>query len=308
MRGGGDPRSRETRINERIRAREVRVIDDEGQMLGVMTSLAALNLAREQGLDLVEVQPMAVPPVCKILDWGRFKYEQSKKENEARKHQKVTQLREIRMKPRTGEHDVDVRVRKIFEFLAEGDKVKISVTFRGRELAHTELGRVLLERVTQALKGAALIERTPLMEGKMMSMIVARAPGWEPQKEAKKAAASAEVSARVATTAEGAAPASNPVTEPEPATPRVEAPVPAPAPVRAATPRPPAPEPVNAAAPVPPAAAPDSAARAPVEIAAPEPAAITPVEVAAAEPPAAAPVETGVTEPPAAPAHPATTR
>jgi len=192
MRGGGDNRSRETRVNERIRAREVRVIDEEGQMLGVMTSLAALNLARERNLDLVEVQPMANPPVCKILDWGRFKYEQSKKENEARKHQKVMQLREIRMKPRTGDHDVDVKVRKILEFLGEGDKVKVSVSFRGRELAHPELGRVLLEQVTQSLKGAAQIERTPLMEGKMLSMIVSRAPGWEPQKDQKKAAPAAE--------------------------------------------------------------------------------------------------------------------
>jgi translation initiation factor IF-3 len=161
----------------------VRVIDEDGQMLGVMTSTAALALARERNLDLVEVQPMAVPPVCKILDWGRFKYEQSKKENEARKHQKVTQLREIRMKPRTGEHDVDVKVKKIFEFLGEGDKVKVSVTFRGRELAHPDLGRVLLERITRDLKGAATIERPPIMEGKMMSMIVSRAPGWEPQKK-----------------------------------------------------------------------------------------------------------------------------
>ncbi len=122
---GGDNRPRETRVNERIRAREVRVIDEDGQMLGVMTSMAALQLARERNLDLVEVSPMAVPPVCKILDWGRYKYEQSKKENEARKHQKVTQLREIRMRPRTDEHDVEVKVRKIQEFLAEGDKVKI---------------------------------------------------------------------------------------------------------------------------------------------------------------------------------------
>jgi translation initiation factor IF-3 len=182
---GQDTRSRETRVNERIRAREVRVIDEDGQMLGVMTSAAALALARERDLDLVEVQPMAVPPVCKILDWGRFKYEQSKKENEARKHQKVTQLREIRMKPRTGGHDVEVKVKKIHEFLAEGDKVKVSVAFRGRELAHPELGRVLLEQISQDLKGVGTIERPPLMEGKMMSMIVSRAPGAElPKKPA----------------------------------------------------------------------------------------------------------------------------
>ena len=191
---GQDNRSRETRVNERIRAREVRVIDDEGQMLGVMTPLAALNMARERGMDLVEVQPMANPPVCKIMDWGRFKYEQSKKESEARKHQKVTQLREIRMKPRTGEHDIDVKIRKIQEFLGDGDKVKVAVTFKGREMAHTELGRTVLDEIIQELKGIAQIERPPIMEGRMMSMIVSRAPGWDPKKAPTAAAPQSESS------------------------------------------------------------------------------------------------------------------
>ena len=140
---------------------------------------------------------MAMPPVCKIMDWGRFKYEQSKKENEARKHQKVTQLREIRMKPRTGDHDIEVKVRKIQEFLAEGDKVKVSVTFRGREMAHPELGRTLLEEITQDLKGIAQIERPPIMEGRMMSMIVSKAPGWDPQKKPATATAQPEQPAEV---------------------------------------------------------------------------------------------------------------
>lgn len=122
---------------------------------------------------------MAMPPVCKILDWGRFKYEQSKKESEARKHQKVTQLKEIRMRPRTDDHDVSVKVRKIQEFLAEGDKVKVSVTFRGREMAHPELGRALLEEIIQELKGTATIERPAIMEGRMVSMIVSRGTGTE---------------------------------------------------------------------------------------------------------------------------------
>jgi translation initiation factor IF-3 len=181
---GGDNRPRETRINERIRAREIRVIDEDGQMLGVMTPTAALALARERNLDLVEVSPMAMPPVCKILDWGRFKYEQSKKESEARKHQKVTQLKEIRMRPRTDDHDVSVKVRKIQEFLAEGDKVKVSVTFRGREMAHPELGRALLEQVIEELKGTATIERPAIMEGRMVSMIVSRGTGTEGAKRA----------------------------------------------------------------------------------------------------------------------------
>jgi translation initiation factor IF-3 len=178
-----DNRPRETRVNERVRAREVRLIDEDGQMIGVMSSGQALAIARERNLDLVEVSPMAVPPVCKLMDWGRFKYEQAKKESEARKHQKTIELKEIRMRPRTDEHDLSVKVRKIEEFLAEGDKVKVGVLFRGRELAHPELGRVVLERVTAELKGTAVLERPPLMEGKMMSMIVARAPGWEPPKK-----------------------------------------------------------------------------------------------------------------------------
>lgn len=169
-------------MNERVRAREVRLIDEDGQMVGVMSSGQALAVARERELDLVEVSPMAVPPVCKLMDWGRFKYEQAKRESEARKHQKTTELKEIRMRPRTDEHDLEVKVRKIEEFLADGDKVKVGVLFRGRELAHTELGRGLLDKVVVELKSVAQIERPPLMEGKMMSMIVSRAPGWEPQK------------------------------------------------------------------------------------------------------------------------------
>jgi translation initiation factor IF-3 len=171
-------------VNDRVRAREVRLIDEDGQMIGVMSSAQALALARERDLDLVEVSPMAMPPVCKLMDWGRFKYEQAKKENEARKHQKTVEIKEIRLSPRTDDHDLSVKVRKIEEFLAEGDKVKVGVRFRGREMAHPELGRVLLDRVSAELKGTAVLERTPIMEGKMMSMIVTRAPGWEPPKKA----------------------------------------------------------------------------------------------------------------------------
>lgn len=170
-------------MNERIRAREVRLIDEDGQVVGVMPPAQALALARERDVDLVEVSPMAVPPVCRLMDWGRYKYEQSKKENEARKHQKVTELKEIRMRPRTDDHDLNVKVRKIEEFLADGDKVKVSVLFRGREMAHPELGRVLLDKIIAELKGTAQIERAPLMEGRSMSMFVSRAPGYEPPKK-----------------------------------------------------------------------------------------------------------------------------
>ncbi len=162
----------------------MRLIDEEGQVVGIMSSGQALTIAREKGVDLVEVSPMANPPVCRLMDWGRFKYEQAKKENEARKHQKIVELKEIRMKPRTDKADLDVKVRKIIEFLGEGDKVKVSVIFRGREMAHPELGRAVLDRVVNELKGVAQIERPAIQEGRMISMLVSRAPGWEPAKKA----------------------------------------------------------------------------------------------------------------------------
>jgi translation initiation factor IF-3 len=179
----GNDRPRETRVNERIRAREVRLIDENGEMMGVMPPLRALDIARERDLDLVEVSPNANPPVCKLMDYGRYKYEQAKRENEARKNQKTVTLKEIRLSPRTDEHDVDVKTRKIQEFLAEGDRVRVSVKFRGAEMRHPDIGRKLLDGIAEVLKGSAVIERTPIMEGKMMSMIVSRAPGWEPPKK-----------------------------------------------------------------------------------------------------------------------------
>lgn len=135
------------------------------------------------------------------MDYGRFKYEQAKKENEARKNQKTTTVKEIRMRPRTDEHDVEVKTRKIQEFLAEGDKVRVSVQFRGAEMRHPDIGRKLLDGIAEVLKGTAVIERSPVMEGRMMSMLVSRAPGWEPP---KKQAASSEKS-RTATTPNGKA-------------------------------------------------------------------------------------------------------
>ena len=170
-------------MNERVRAREVRLIDENGEMIGVMPSSRALDIARERNLDLVEVSPNAIPPVCKLMDYGRYKYEQAKKENEARKNQKTVNQKEIRLRPRTDEHDVDVKTRKIQEFLAEGDKVRVSVQFRGAEMRHPDIGRKLLDEIAEVLKGSAIIERSPVMEGRMMSMIVSRAPGWEPPKK-----------------------------------------------------------------------------------------------------------------------------
>lgn len=159
------------------------MIDEDGQVVGVMSSAQALQMAREQNVDLVEVSPMANPPVCRLMDYGRFKYEQAKKENEARKRQKTSELKEIRLSPKTDEHDVAVKVRKVEEFLSEGDKVKVVVRFRGREMAHPDLGRRLLEEMMAAVKNIAVVERTPIMEGRMMSMILSKAPNWEPQKK-----------------------------------------------------------------------------------------------------------------------------
>lgn len=148
-----------------------------------MPPIRALEIARERNLDLVEVSPNAIPPVCKLMDYGRYKYEQAKKENEARKNQKTITLKEIRMRPRTDEHDVEVKTRKIQEFLADGDKVRVSVQFRGPDMRHPDIGRKLLDGIAEELKGMATIERSPVMEGRMMSMIVSRAPGWEPPKK-----------------------------------------------------------------------------------------------------------------------------
>ncbi len=171
------------------------MIDENGEMIGVMPPVRALDIARERNLDLVEISPNAMPPVCKLMDYGRFKYEQAKKENEARKNQKTTTVKEIRMRPRTDDHDVEVKTRKIQEFLADGDKVRVSVQFRGAEMRHPDIGRKLLDSIAEILKGVAVIERTPIMEGRMMSMTVSRAPGWEPPKKQAVAAAAEKPSA-----------------------------------------------------------------------------------------------------------------
>jgi translation initiation factor IF-3 len=202
----GNDRPRETRVNERIRAREVRLIDENGESIGVMPSQRALDIARDRNLDLVEVSPNANPPVCRLMDYGRFKYEQAKKENEARKNQKTITLKDIRLSPRTDEHDIDVKTRKILEFLADGDRVRVSVKFRGAEMRHPDIGRKLLDGIAEVLKGIGVIERSPVMEGKMMSMIVSRAPGWEPPKKQTPAPAPAKKHSAQRTEAEAASP------------------------------------------------------------------------------------------------------
>jgi translation initiation factor IF-3 len=154
----------------------VLIIDDEGHKLGVTPIHQALEMARERGLDLVEVAPNASPPVCRVLDYGKFKYEQAKKEREAHKNQKQVQLREVRFKPKIGTHDVDFKTRVVKKLLEGGDKVKVSVMFRGREITHPEIGRELLLRIAGNLEGAAVMERQPSMEGRFMNMYLAPAP------------------------------------------------------------------------------------------------------------------------------------
>jgi translation initiation factor IF-3 len=148
------------------------VIDQKGEQLGIVPLPRALDIARQSNLDLVEVSPNTVPPVCRILDYGRFKYEQTRKERDARKAQKTQTLKEMRLKPKIGEHDLEFKTRLIEGFLKEGDKVKVTVNFRGRENAHPELGRQVLEEVVRRLNNLGAVERAPLLEGRSMTMIL----------------------------------------------------------------------------------------------------------------------------------------
>lgn len=149
------------------------MVDDDEGPIGIVPLFEALQKAREKGLDLVEVAPNAVPPVVRILDYGKFKYEQSKKERDARKHQHNVVLREVRMKPKIDDHDIAVRERTVEKLLKEGDKVKVSVMFRGREVTHPQIGRALLERIFDRVKDHGVMEKTPSMEGRFMTMILA---------------------------------------------------------------------------------------------------------------------------------------
>src|ERR1041384_1663872 len=172
---GRETISKDLRINEHIRVREVRLIDEEGEQLGVLPTIEALRVARERGVDLVEVAPTAIPPVCRLMDYGRFKYEQEKKEREARKNQKTVLMKEVRLRPKTSVHDVDFKTKQIERFVEEGDKVKVTLRFRGREMVHPNVGRALLEEVATRVKGIAAVERMPLMEGNTMTMILTKA-------------------------------------------------------------------------------------------------------------------------------------
>ena len=163
---------KEQRINERIQVREVRLIDDQGNQRGIVPTAEALAIARQVGLDLVEVSPNANPPVCKLLDFGKYRFEQEKKLRESKKKQKLMKLKEIRMQPKIEEHDLSFKTKHIQEFLGEGFKVKVTIRFRGRELAHTELGRNVLDKVLEALGDSFVVDKSPQMEGRMMSMFL----------------------------------------------------------------------------------------------------------------------------------------
>lgn len=162
------------RINRAIRVPEVRLIDEDGAQLGVVPTVQAMEMARSRDLDLVEVAANAIPPVCKLLDYGRFKYEQTKKEREAKKNQHTSELKELRLRPRTDDHDLDVRTRAARRFLEEGHKVRLLVRFRGREAAHPEIARAQINRIASALTDIAIMEQGPSMEGRAMFAVLAR--------------------------------------------------------------------------------------------------------------------------------------
>jgi translation initiation factor IF-3 len=160
------------RVNEEIRVPQVRLIDQDGEMIGVMSARDAVQRAYAVGLDLLEISPNADPPVCKILDYGKFKYEQQKKKNEARKKQKVIEIKEIKVRPNIDENDYQVKMRAMKSFIEEGDKVKVTLRFRGREMAHQDLGIRVLERIRSELEAATKVEQMPRMENRQMVMVL----------------------------------------------------------------------------------------------------------------------------------------
>ena len=164
------------RVNERITAPEIRLIGADGENVGVVTPARGMDLADEAGLDMVEISPNAKPPVCKIMDFGKFKYEQQKRESEARKKQKIIEVKEVKFRPNTDVHDYEVKMRNVLKFLGNGDKVKVTLRFRGREMAHQNLGRELLERVAEDTKDIGKVESMPKMEGRQMIMMIGPLP------------------------------------------------------------------------------------------------------------------------------------
>ena len=169
--------SKDVRVNREIRAKEVRVIDPEGKQIGILPLVEALRAAANADLDLVEVSPKSEPPVCRIMDFGKFKYQQSKKAHDAKKKQAVIHLKEVKLRPKTEEHDLGFKLRHIERFLKEGDKTKVTIVFRGREIAHPDLGRQMMERVAEQAKEWGRIEQPPKFEGRNYVMILAPLTG-----------------------------------------------------------------------------------------------------------------------------------
>ncbi|CAI8018277.1 Translation initiation factor IF-3, partial [Geodia barretti] len=186
---GGDAIARQYRVNEQIRVPRVRVIGEDGEQLGVMTVSDALSRARMNDLDLVEVAPNADPPVARLLDYGKLRYLTSKKERETRKSQKSNELKEVRFRPNIGTHDFDAKLRKVRQFIGNGDKVKLTVRFRGREAVHQQNGLSLLKRVAEELKDDIRLEQQPSMEGRAMSMVLIPSPTVAARNERKEAVA-----------------------------------------------------------------------------------------------------------------------
>jgi translation initiation factor IF-3 len=173
------------RVNQGITAREVRLVGEKGEQLGIMPLSQARDTARKHNLDLVEVAPTAVPPVCRLLDYGKYKYEQAKKERELRKSQKVSLLREVRLRPKIDNHDFESKVRMVKKLLGEGDRVKVAVRFRGREITHPEIGWRLIQRMTEQLVGVAAIARQPVIEERNMNVILLPVTGQKAKAEDK---------------------------------------------------------------------------------------------------------------------------
>ncbi len=165
--------AKEVGINWNIKAPEVRVIDSDGKQVGILSLKSAMKIAEEKGLDLVEVAPNSQPPVCRIMNYGKYKYQQSKRVQEARKHQTVILVKEVKVRPRTEDHDFQFKLRHVKRFLEEGNKVKISMLFRGREIAHPEFGKEMLNRFIEGVKDLMVIEQAPRLEGRNMVMILA---------------------------------------------------------------------------------------------------------------------------------------
>ena len=159
-------------INEEIRDREVRVVDQNGEQLGVMSSRDALALAEERQLDLVKIAPQARPPVCKLMDYGKYRFEQSKKEREFRKNQKVITVKEVRLSATIEDHDVDVKFKNAVKFLKEGNKVKVTIRFRGRQITHSEIGRQVMTEFAERIKEYGTVDKAPTIEGRNMSMFI----------------------------------------------------------------------------------------------------------------------------------------